>query len=198
MSKQNDTPMDSALLLHPGQQGLTLAQEAEAARFARAYIQTQLSTKPVNEPEAEAFLCQAYEVAGLPPPAHVYWVDGPLEVLAVVAPQWVSTEQAYVWPPNVNDEVGWYVRERRDDGLRRSVSQRLWDIVEGVSLAEGIYNGEKKERFEGDEVPETVWLNVWDGVEASVQNTLLQSVIASMEAPGSGLRPLFGCLSGAQ
>ena len=184
MSKQNDAPMDSALLLHPEQQALTLAQEAEAARFAEAYIQTQLSTEPVNELEAEAFLRQAYEVAGQPPPAHVHWVNGPREVLAVVAPEWVGTEQACVWPRDVNDEVGWYVRERRDDGLRRSVSQRLWDIVEEVSLKEGIFNGDKKERFEGDEVPETVWLNVWNGVEASVRNTLLQSVIASTEAPG--------------
>ena len=48
--------MDPALHLHPEQQALTPTQEAETRRFADAYIQTQLSTEPVDEEEAEAFL----------------------------------------------------------------------------------------------------------------------------------------------
>jgi hypothetical protein len=48
------------LRIQPGQQALTSEQEAEARRFAEAYMQVQFSTEPADEPQAEAFLRQAY------------------------------------------------------------------------------------------------------------------------------------------
>jgi hypothetical protein len=68
--------MDPALRIQPGQEYLTSAQEAEAERFAEKYIRRQLSTEPVDEPETERLLCQAYAVAGLPPRnAFTGWMD---------------------------------------------------------------------------------------------------------------------------
>jgi hypothetical protein len=79
--------IDPALRLHPGQEALTPAQEAEAKRFAAERIHAQLSTEPVDEGEAEALLAQAYAAAELPPPRRIHWVDGPLELMtALVTP----------------------------------------------------------------------------------------------------------------
>src|ERR1051326_1915142 len=72
------------LRLQPGQEALTTAQEREAESFARARIEAQLSTEPVDEPEVEQLLQQAYEVAGLPPPERIHWVDGPLPLMAAL------------------------------------------------------------------------------------------------------------------
>jgi hypothetical protein len=99
--------VDPALRLQPGQQELTPAQEAEARRFAEAYIQTQLSTEPVDEQEAEAFLSQAYEVVKLAPPRHIHWLDGPLQLVAVLA----------------GDEAEVFV----EDGFKERVSHCVWD-----------------------------------------------------------------------
>ena len=67
------------LRLHPGQEALTPAQEAEAERWASIRIEAQLAAEPVEEPEVERLLCQAYVVAGLLPPQHTQWVNAPLE-----------------------------------------------------------------------------------------------------------------------
>ena len=66
------------LRLYPGQQVLTPAQEAEARRFFAERFQTQLSTEPVDEQEAEALLRRSYQVVKLPPP-RILWVDDPLQ-----------------------------------------------------------------------------------------------------------------------
>jgi hypothetical protein len=51
MREQYDTSIDPAHRLVAGQEELTSAQEAEMQRFTDAYIQTQLSTEPVDERE---------------------------------------------------------------------------------------------------------------------------------------------------
>lgn len=98
--------MDSDLRLHPGQEKLTPAQEPEARRFAQERIEAQLSTAPVDEPETEQLLRQAYVVAGLPPPRQIGWIDGPLHFVAQAPPRsvwdriWRSTGasmEASVW-----------------------------------------------------------------------------------------------------
>jgi hypothetical protein len=40
----------------------------------------------VDESAIEARLAQAYTAAGLPPPAEVYWLNGPLELVAAWTP----------------------------------------------------------------------------------------------------------------
>jgi hypothetical protein len=80
--------------LQPGQEALTPEQEAEAERFADERIAAQLASAPVDEPETEALLTQAYAVAGLPPPRRIRWVDGPGAFAAALAPH---KGQASVW-----------------------------------------------------------------------------------------------------
>src|SRR5579862_9123473 len=89
MQQRDSIP--ASLQLQPGQQDLTPEQEAEARHFAEERIQAQLSTEPVDEQEAEALLCQAYQVAGLAPPQRIHWLDGPLQLVADLAP-------ASIWP----------------------------------------------------------------------------------------------------
>lgn len=79
------TAPDSPLRLRPGQQELTPEQMAEARRFAAARIEAQLSTAPVDEWAAEMLLRRAYAAAGLRAPRRVHWLDGPLELVAVLA-----------------------------------------------------------------------------------------------------------------
>src|SRR5262245_47570321 len=105
---KTEAPMDPALRLHPGQQALTAVQQAEARRFVEAYIQSQLSTEPVDEQEAEAFLRQAYQVVGLPAPASIRWLDGPLELLTLLgALSRQGRVEESLWP-----SIGDHLRER--------------------------------------------------------------------------------------
>src|SRR5215831_15941866 len=105
--------MDPALRLQPGQQELTLAQEAEARRFAEECMQRQLSTDPVDEQEAARLLRQVYALAQLPPPQRIEWLDGPLQLFAVLAPPSVETV--------VRDRVEAIVGRRVRDHLGASV-----------------------------------------------------------------------------
>ena len=99
MDGQEDAPIDPAHRLVAGQEALTPAQEAEMKRFTDAYIQTQLSTEPVDEREAEALVERAYVLAGLDAPAHIEWLDGPRRLVERL---FSSTEQGApqvsVWP----------------------------------------------------------------------------------------------------
>ena len=105
------------LRLQPGQEALTTVQEREARRFADEYICKQLSTEPVHEQQAEALLCQAYQVAGLVPPQRVSWLDGPLQLVAVLMQP--SREEG-AWP-SVKDRVGDSMRESVRASIRESV-----------------------------------------------------------------------------
>jgi hypothetical protein len=96
--------VDPALRLQPGKPELTPEQEAASRRFAEAYIREQLSTEPVDEQQAEALLCQAYAAAGLDSPQCIHWLDGPLQLVAVVAS---GSAGASMW-----DRVGASVRDR--------------------------------------------------------------------------------------
>jgi hypothetical protein len=126
------------LRIQPGQKALTPEQEAEARRFAEACIQAHLSTEPVDEPEAEALLRQAYAVVGLVPPQHIYWLDGPLQLVAVRSPvhvdasvrESVKNVAKSVWESvkNVPENVENIARAKMWDTLNPSE----WDSVVGV------------------------------------------------------------------
>src|SRR5215472_6858548 len=112
------------LRIQPGQQALTPEQEAEAQRFADERIAAQLSTAPVDEQEAERLLLCVYAVAGLPPPTHIHWVDGPLQV-AALAPRNVEANVV----PSV-ESVWESIRERVGTRMLDRVRERVWDSVE--------------------------------------------------------------------
>jgi hypothetical protein len=119
--------MDPALRLQPDQQTLTPEQEAEARHMAEAFIQARLSTEPVDEPEAEALVRQAYAAAGLAPPQPIHWVDGPLQLVAVLAPSSLGA--------SVLDRLWGSVRDRVGDRVRASVEASVVDSVGDRVLA---------------------------------------------------------------
>jgi hypothetical protein len=131
--------IDPALQLRPEQLALTPAQEAEAGRFADEFIHRQLSTEPVDERQAEAFLCQAYAVAGLAPPQRIQWLDGPLQLLTTLAPlsRWGSLWDSFEADASVGGNIG--------GRARASIRASIWDRVE-----------------------ERVWFRVGAGIRASV------------------------------
>src|ERR1051326_3184511 len=123
--------MQQAIRLHPGQQALTPAQEAEVTRFAALRIQTQLSTEPVDEPAAEALLKQAYELAGFATPLHVQWVDGRLQGVATLTTK--NEGEGGRIGSNPWDRVSDTARERVGANLWDSLGASVWDFVrEGV------------------------------------------------------------------
>lgn len=134
MSKQDDIPLDSALRLQPDQQALTPAQEAEIKRFADAYIQTQLSTEPVHEPEAEALLQRIYETAGLAAPPSISWLDGPLHVVErLISSADQGHPQNSVWPA-LQECLGGSMFESvlaALDAVGKSIEANTLDRIEG-------------------------------------------------------------------
>ena len=128
--------MDPVLRLHPGQSVLTPAQDVEARRFADERIQAQLSTEPVDEQEAEAFLCQAYVARELPPPQKIYWLDSPVQLAALVADGF-SWE---VWddiPLSVKDSIDGEVLDCARATLRkRTVKMTLSSWIDNRIQAE--------------------------------------------------------------
>jgi hypothetical protein len=107
MGLQEDRGIEAALRLHRGQQTLSPEQQAEARRFTEERIRAQLDTAPVDEDQAESYLWQAYAAARLPPPRHIHWLDGPLELVAVLG----------------HDEAAIFV----EDSVTARVSQCVWD-----------------------------------------------------------------------
>ncbi len=110
------------------QQERTPAQNAAAARpdddFEEEYIRTHLSTEPVDEQEAEAFLRQAYEIVGLAAPQHIHWLDGPLQLVTVLA-----------------GDNGWlYIEDR----LKESISPSVWDSLKDSDEIGHIETGESR------------------------------------------------------
>ncbi len=167
-SKQKgDTPMDPTLRLQPGQERLTPEQGAEAEHFAEAYIQAQFSTEPADEQEAEAFLLQAYEVAGLAPPSKVVWLDGPLQLLAMLPALGASLS---VWDriwnvasSSLGSNVGKMWLDV-DQLVRAPVEARVWgSVVDRLrdSAEERIRAGL------GDRVD----FSLWECVEGSIRAT---------------------------
>ena len=144
--------MDLALRLHPDQQELTPAQKAEARRFAAERIQSQFSTEPADEQKAEAFLHQAYRVAGLAPPQRIHWLDGPLQLVAVLTPPNIGHS---VWD-RVVASIEPNIRTSRDANMRAHVRDRIRDrILSSLKMARVAHS-----------VPDSGWNQgrVWDRV----------------------------------
>jgi hypothetical protein len=156
------------LRLQPGQEALTPEQEAEAERFAEERIAAQLSTEPVDEPEAEQLLRQAYAVAGLPSPQQIQWVDGPLQLVTRLSPfsAWDSVGAriggfawdhmaARAWDPvvaRVRAHVEELLQTSVEESLRTSVAARVQSHIEA-----------------------RVWAGVWGRVRASMVESLRTS-----------------------
>jgi hypothetical protein len=191
--------MDPALRLQPGQRKLTPVQEAEARRFIEACIQRQLSTEPVDELQAEAFLRQAYVVAGLDPPQRIHWLDGPLQLVAVL----VSSSLLAILRASVGDSMldsvlaslrasvwGSVQASVGDSGWAggwASLRNSMWDSV-GASVLDSIrarvwasVGARVWNSVEGSGRP-SVWASVGARVRASVEDSVWNSLLASRQA----------------
>lgn len=173
--------MEPHLRLSPGQQRLTPEQGAEVRRFALERAQAHLSTEPVNEQEAEAFLRDAYQVAGLPPPTRIHWLDGPVQLVALFI------------PPNVWESIWYHV----EDSVLDSVRHSIWDSSQGSVLAsvlasvwtnvEASIEARLRDSLRDSirhlvrhSIEAGVWTSVGTHVEANVRDSVWTSVVASV------------------
>lgn len=157
--------MDPALYVHPGQTHLTREQGAEVKRFAEVRLAAQLSMEPVDEAQAEAWLRDAYRVAGLAPPNEIIWLDGPVALVLLLGP-------LSMW-------------ERKRGHMEASVWERVWE-----SLRDSLKDGLRDDVFDNvrervranvqERVQASVGKQVWKRVEDSVRERLRASMVHSM------------------
>jgi hypothetical protein len=178
------------LRLQPGQPALTPEQEREAERFAEALVEAQLSTEPVDEPETEALLTHAYEVAGLAPPQRIEWVDGPLQLVALFPPRSTGGIKGNVWDRvegNMLSRSFGSLEAHIGDGVRTSVRERVWGRI--AARMDSLW----------DHVRESLWTSLAvDLVDRPGANTRVKrwsspgnSVGAYEEAPALGFYRYF-------
>ncbi len=158
--------MDPALRLHPDQEALTPAQEAEVRRFATLRRRAQVSTESVDEPEAEALLTHAYEAAQLPPPEHIHWLDGPLQLIAVLAPH----SFGYMRSASMGASIRASVVTRVSASFRASAEESVRDRVE--------FGG--WERLQAS-IRTSLWVSLWQSIRASMQANVGDSVEQSLQ-----------------
>src|SRR5262249_49507153 len=68
-----------------GQSDVTPEQLEADVRDISEHVRVQVSTEPADEAAAETSLREAYAAAGVDPPGHIHWLDGPLELVALLA-----------------------------------------------------------------------------------------------------------------
>jgi hypothetical protein len=83
--------------VRPERRGNDPALTAEADRFVAERIRAHLSTEAVDEEAAEDLLRRAYRAAKIAAPNHVHWLDGPLELAALLGREtdWVEVAEEY-------------------------------------------------------------------------------------------------------
>ena len=163
------------------QQQPTLTPEQQAAaktaadRFDATCIQAYLSTEPVDEQAAEAYLRQAYERAGQAAPQQVYWLDGPCQLVAVLA-----------------CERSWL---RIEDSVRESISPSVWDslrdnteigsIESGAPVLDSVDYRVTRKEINAQILAHTYGLNhrVWEAVRERVGERIWQAVADEVRWP---------------
>jgi hypothetical protein len=158
--------MEQPLRLRPGQRQLTPEQRVEASRLAAEYLQTQLSTRPVDEAVAVALLKQAYTAARLAAPCHICWVDGPMQLVAFWFPEgfWDGVHEEPVKRDNF-----W-------DTITASASESVWDrafrdVMKRVDARIGIHRSSSWDSSEyraWDNIVDNLWRFIWRDVDDRV------------------------------
>lgn len=136
---------------------LTPEQQTEAEHFAAERIAAQFSTEPVDENEAEAWLREAYQVAGLAPPSTIFWLDGPLDLVDLFVP---SSAEA------MGDARGWL---HLIAGVGENVGEHLWETAWSAAGADVEFRLKTSVRGAVEhKMRESVEVNVGRLVRASV------------------------------
>lgn len=192
-------PTDPRFRLREGQQALTATQAAEAERFAAEHVRAQLATGPVDEQAAEELLVGAYAAARVDAPHHIHWLDGPLELVAVLAQNehwfWVPDEYyervpQCVWDDSriVADEIrllGSAGGESVDDRVRRTprnVEERLKEGL-GFRLVRDVFGHVGHRTWEPvrETVGERIWRAVGDAVGRSLPPWIRDSIWGALD-----------------
>ena len=154
--------------LTPEQQA---AAKAAADRFDEARIQAHLSTEPVDEQAAERCLRQAYERAGQAAPQQIHWLDGPCQMVAVLA-----------------SKRNWL---RIEDDVRESISPSVWDSLRDNTEIGSIASGEnvlnsvdyRVTRIHTRPLPYGLNYRVWEAVRERVGERIWQTVADDVRWP---------------
>lgn len=182
----------------PDQKALTPEQQAEAGRFTRERIESQLDTSLVDEPEAEALLKRVYAVAGLIPPRRIRWVDSPLQLVVALALDGEPGVRQIVWGTRkwvlARSSAGYTVvspltadveyeqvatRVKEDVWMRVGSLVEKWAQEEVQASIEEFLNQPLRSR-----VRERVHRRVEECVGASVEGYRVASLIASYHFHG--------------
>jgi len=164
-----------ALRLHPGQQALTPEQVEEARRLAEAHIRIQLDTTPVDEDLAESLMWQAYAAAGLPPPRHIHWLNGPLELIAAVGRHDKSIEIDDIYAERVAHCV-WDDLLRETDEVNRLQTGIVESVDNRVRNVERSVEKRIRTKFGLWWASERVAAQIWDLVARPVVRRIKDSV----------------------
>jgi hypothetical protein len=164
---------------------------AEADRFASERIRNQLSTEPTDEPAAEELLHRIYATAGLAPPRHMHWLDGPLELIAVLGGEstwgvWVEDEYRERVPHCVWDdarldakEIG-RLHEGGAGGVTASIDYRIQRLRQQAETSINAQLEIAAGDFVGSGVAGGVWRRVaspiWDAVRERVGERLWRAI----------------------
>jgi hypothetical protein len=161
------------------QPALTPEQQAAARvaadRFDEECIQAHLSTEPVDEQTAEACLRQAYERAGQAAPQQIHWLDGPCQLVAVLA-----------------SKRSWL---RIEDSVRESISPSVWESLRdnteigsletGAPVLNSVDYRVTRMRIHAQILKHTHGLNhrVWEAVRERVGERIWQAVADEVNWP---------------
>jgi hypothetical protein len=158
--------------LTPEQQA---AAKTAADRFDEACVQAHLSTEPVDEQTAAAYLRQAYERAGQAAPQQIHWLDGPYQLVAVLA-----------------SKRNWL---RIDGAVRESISPSVWDslrdnteigsIETGAPVLNSVDYRVTRMQIHAQILKHTHGLNhrVWEAVRERVGERIWQAVADEVRWP---------------
>lgn len=186
-------PSADSLGWRTGQRQLTPDQEAEVKRFAWAYCQGQLSTEPVDEQEVVTCLRQVYAAAGLVPPQHIRWLDGPLQLVDAFDPD------------GTGERVGASVWDDVADVLTHHLKHELWSIL-GTNLKDVLWALAENSILEGNpatavdmDIADAVgvclgdnqWHSEWERPEDGVKHQIRYSVGGSVNASVAGYGAAF-------
>jgi hypothetical protein len=162
----------------PGQKRLTAGQRAYAQQFDQACIAAVRSTVEMDEAEGEAYLRQAYLVAGFPPP-RIRWFDSPMAFLLAHG------------PPNVAGKMGIPVEDREAIGIEMPVEDMVntGTILNWLHEVSGHLDAEDREIIGnlGGEVYGELWATKLDSAvrESLLENVLFDTVSAYLEGDSS-------------
>lgn len=147
-----------------GPSDVTPMQLEEAARFASEHVRLQLSTGASDEEVAETSLREAYAAVGLEPPGHIHWLDGPLELVALLTTtrptEWLAVDDDYrervphcAWDDALldRDEI-----DLLDHRAGESIDYRIRTVRDLAERHVGAAFG----GAEGDGVPRAIWRQV--------------------------------------